>query len=441
LINPAMFSNGRRLPNPAGMATMEPLTLAYIGALTPGHWDVRIVDEVLEDLPTDYHPDLVGLTSLSVTAPRAYEIAQHYRERGVPVVMGGAHASVLPDEAARYVDVVFRGEAEEEWPLVLRDFEEGKLKPRYDGRAATLRGLPHPRRDLYRHRYFMLLVSASRGCRYRCEFCSLWKREEGRYRTRPPVEVLEELEAAGSRRPLFFTDDNVYADREWALALFRGMADRGLKRPYAVQASMDIADDGEMLTALRHSGCMTVLIGFESVCEESLRVMRKGVNLKIGVARYKSKIDRLHDHGLPVSGTFMFGNDGDGPDVFEQTVEFVFEAGLDLAHFGLLTPNPGTELYDRLAREGRLLYSDFPSDHARFDRHTAVFRPLRMTPEQLEEGLVWATRAVGSWPVALRRAWHTWRSTRNAVMTGIALRWSRSAQASAIRTFEAMKRG
>jgi radical SAM superfamily enzyme YgiQ (UPF0313 family) len=279
----------------------------------------------------------------------------------------------------------------------------------------------------------MQLVSASRGCSYRCEFCTLWKLEGGRYRARPPRDVLEELEAVGNRRPVLFTDENSYLDRQWALTLFQGMAEQGLKRPYAIQASLNLADDEQLLTALRRSGCMTVLIGFESISEESLRVMRKGVNLKIGVAQYRSKIDKLHDHGLTVSGSFIFGNDGDDPDIFDRTVEFVLEAGLDLVHFGLLTPNPGTELYSRLAREGRLLHTDFPSDHARYDLHTAVFRPLRMTPEQLEEGLCRAMRAVGSWPAALRRAWNTWRITKNLAMPVIAFRWSRSAQAARIR--------
>jgi radical SAM superfamily enzyme YgiQ (UPF0313 family) len=426
LINPAMTANGQRLPNAGGIATMEPLALAYVAALTSPSWEVRIVDEVLEEIPADYRPDLVALTSLSITVPRAYEIARQYREQGVPVVLGGVHATLLADEAKRYVDVVFQGEAEGRWPLLIRDFEAGRLQPRYNGGAATLQDLPLPRRDAYCHRYFMQLVSASRGCRYRCEFCTLWKLEGGRYRARPVEEVFAELGATRRKRPILFTDENVFTQREWALALFRGMAERGLRRPYAIQASLNIADDEEVLAALKRSGCMTVLIGFESVSEESLRVMRKGVNLKIGVARYREKIAKLHDHGLASSGTFMFGNDGDGPDIFERTVEFVLEAGIDLVHFGLLTPNPGTDLFERLAREDRLMYTDFPADYARYDLRTAVFRPLRMTPEQLEEGLVWATRAVGSRPVAARRAWRTWRATRNPIMTAIAYRWNRS---------------
>jgi radical SAM superfamily enzyme YgiQ (UPF0313 family) len=429
LINPAMRVHGRRLPNAGGMATMEPLGLAYVAALTPPHWEVRIVDEVMEEIPDDAtwgRPDLVGLTSLTITVPSAYDIARHYRDRGVTVVMGGPHATLLPDEAARHTDVVFQGEAEGAWPSLIRDFEAGNLKPCYDGGAGSLANLPLPRRDLYHSRYFLRLISASRGCRYRCEFCTLWKLAEGRYRTRPVDEVLVELEAAGGRRPLFFTDENVFTDRDWTLSLFHEMADRGLSRPYAIQASLNIADDDQVLGALKRSGCMAILIGFESVSEESLRVMRKGVNLRVGVAQYQAKISRLHAHGLATAGTFMFGNDGDEPDIFERTVDFVRKAGLDVAHFGLLTPNPGTELYDRLAREGRLLYTNFPADYARYDLQTAVFRPQQMTTGQLERGVVWATRAVGARSVAARRAWRTWHETGNLFMAAIAYRWNRT---------------
>ncbi len=426
LINPTMTANGQRLPNAGGLATMEPLGLAYVAALTPPHWDVRVVDETMEDISPDYEPDLVGLSSLSITVPRAYQIARQFRRQGVPVVMGGVHATLLPEEAEQHVDVVFQGEAERSWPSVIHDFEAGRLKRRYNGGAAELKGLPLPRRSEYRHRYSLRLVSASRGCRYRCEFCTLWKLDGGDYRARPPDDVVSELETFGRGRPVLFTDENVFTDRNWVMALLRRMEERGIHQPYAVQASLNIADDEEVLAALKRTGCITVLIGFESVSEESLRAMRKGVNLKIGVKRYGEKIAKLHDHGLASSGTFMFGYDGDDPSIFERTVEFVLKSGVDVAHFGLLTPNPGTDLYDRLAVEGRLLFTNFPADYARYDLRTAVFRPRLMTPEQLEEGLVRAVQAVGDWRVVARRAWNTWRATGNALMAAIAFGWNRS---------------
>ncbi|MBN1659577.1 MAG: B12-binding domain-containing radical SAM protein [Anaerolineae bacterium] len=419
--------------------TMEPLALAYVAAVTPPHWSVQILDEAnpqrgrgdIHKIAADYRPDLVALTSLTQTVPRAYEIAASLRAAGMPVVIGGVHATLLPDEVAQHADVVYQGEAEGSWQALIRDFEAGRLQPRYQGNVPSLAALPQPRRE-YGRRYRLDLVSASRGCRYRCEFCTLWKLESGHHRTRPPEEVVDEIGAldrtpgVNGHRPIFFTDENVFVEREWALGLFRTMAARGIRRPFAIQASLDIADDEEMLAVLQEGGCMTVLIGFESVSEESLRLMRKGVNLRIGIERYKDKIDRLHAHGLAASGTFMFGNDGDGPDIFERTVAFVLDSGLDLAHFGLLTPNPGTDLFNRLAREGRLLYTDFPRDYARYDLRTAVFQPLHMTCEELERGLMWATRAIGAGLVLARRARRTWQATHNPVMTALALAWNQS---------------
>jgi radical SAM superfamily enzyme YgiQ (UPF0313 family) len=218
----------------------------------------------------------------------------------------------------------------------------------------------------------------------------------------------------------------MYTERKWALALFRGMAERGLRRPHATQACLDITDDDEVLSALKSSGCIALLVGFESVSEKSLRVMRKGVNLKVGVSHYRDRVSRVHDHGLVVFGSFMFGNDGDDPDIFDRTAEFVMEAGVDLAYFGLLTPYPGTDLHKRLGAEGRLLFTNFPADYARYDMSTAVFRPKGMEPEELEEGLVRAARMVGSRRAVTRRTWDTLRTTKDPLLATLVYRWNRS---------------
>jgi radical SAM superfamily enzyme YgiQ (UPF0313 family) len=407
---------------------MEPLGLAYVAALTPPDWDVRIADEVVEEIPTaqDFQPDLVGLTSLTPTAPRAYQIAAEFCARGVPVVMGGMHATLCPDEAARYVDSVVRGEAEGAWPQLIADFQNQKLASRYESCTADLASLPLPRRDLYRHGYRVALVSASRGCHFRCEFCAIWKFEAGRFRARPVEDVLAELPHIPRSLVTLFADDNIMADRDHALSLFRGIAERGVQRRHAVQASLDIANDDELLDALRASGCFAVLIGLESVSETTLKAMRKGVNLRVGVERYRDQIARLHAHGLMAAATFIFGCDGDGPDIFERTANFVLDAGVDLAHFGLLIPTPGTDVFDRLAREGRLLLTDFPGDYAAFDLTRATFVPEAMSPEQAEAGLVAATQGIARWPVALRRAAHTWRDTGNFTAAAISLLWTRT---------------
>lgn len=426
LINPALDTNGGRMANVAGLTTMEPLGLAYVAALTPDSWTVQILDEVVEPLPVRLEADLVGISVITAVAPRAYELAAGFRRRGIPVVLGGPHPTLLPEEAARYCDVVFRGEAEGAWPKLIADFEAGHLQARYEGGGPALDGLPLPRRDLYRRRYALTLISASRGCRYRCEFCAIWKLDGGRFRQRPIEEVWAELRQAPKRWATLFTDDNIMADRDWAVALFRGMAEYGLQRRFAVQASLSIADDDELLGWLRRAGCFAVMTGLESVSEASLQTMRKGVNLGIGVARYQEKIAQIHRHGMMVAGTFIFGNDGDGPDIFRRTAEFVITAGVDLAHFGILVPDPGTDLHDRLRREGRLLYTTYPEDYWRHHLGQALFVPKMMTPDQLETGTRWAVNAISGWPVLLQRGWRTWRDTGNAFAALIAVAWTRS---------------
>lgn len=426
LLNPALSADGRRLANVAGVTTMEPLGLAYVAALTPPHWDVRLVDEVAERLPWNLDADLVGISVITAAAPRAYELAAGFRRRGIPVVLGGPHPTLLPEEAARYCDVVFRGEAEGAWPALIADFEAGHLQARYEGGGPPLAGAVLPRRDLYRRRYALALVSASRGCHYRCEFCAIWKLDSGRFRCRPVEEVWAELRQTPRRWATLFTDDNIMADRDWAVALFRGMAERGLRRRFAVQASLSIADDDELLGWLRRAGCFAVMIGLESVSEASLRLMRKGVNLDIGVEHYQEKIAQIHRHGLMIAGAFIFGNDGDGPDIFQRTVQFVIEAGVDLAHFGILVPDPGTDVYDRLHREGRLLYTAYPEDYRRHHLGQALFAPRTMTPAALEAGAREAVAAISGWPALLRRGWRTWRDTGDAFAALIAVAWTRS---------------
>jgi len=332
----------------------------------------------------------------------------------------------MPDEAAGYADVIFRGEAEGAWRELITDFEGGQLAARYEGGAPSLAGVVFPRRDLYRRRYALTLISASRGCRYRCEFCAIWKLDSGVLRLRPVAEVWAELESCPRNWATLFTDDNIAADRDWATTLFRGMAERGLKRRFAVQASLNIADDDELLCWLRRAGCFAVMTGLESVSEASLRTMRKGVNLRVGVSGYHEKIARIHRHGLMVAGTFIFGNDGDEPDIFERTVRFVLDAGVDLAHFGILVPDPGTDLHERLKQEGRLRHTSYPADYRRHHLGQALFQPRAMTSEQLEAGARWAIGQVSRWPVIIRRAWRTWRATGNPFAAAVAVAWTRS---------------
>jgi radical SAM superfamily enzyme YgiQ (UPF0313 family) len=204
------------------------------------------------------------------------------------------------------------------------------------------------------------------------------------------------------------------------------MADRELGRRFAVQASLSIAEDAELLRWLRRAGCFAIMTGLESVSEDSLRLMRKGVNLRIGVEGYRERIGRIHEHGMMVAGTFMFGNDGDGPDIFQRTVQFVVDAGVDLAHFGILLPDPGTDLYARLEREGRLLFTAYPEDYRRHHLGQALFAPQHMSTGELEAGYRWAVRDVSRWPTVVRRSWRTWRDTGDVFAALVAMVWTRT---------------
>jgi radical SAM superfamily enzyme YgiQ (UPF0313 family) len=204
------------------------------------------------------------------------------------------------------------------------------------------------------------------------------------------------------------------------------MKERDLTRRFAVQASLNIADDAELLHRLHHAGCFAIMTGLESVSEASLRTMRKGINLGIGVDGYRDKIDRIHAQGMMVAGTFVLGGDGDGPDIFERTVRFVMDAGVDLAHFGILIPDPGTDLYERLAREGRLLHTSYPADYARHHLAQALFVPKAMTPAALEAGYRWAIDQVSGWRAVGPRAWRTWRATGNLFAAFASLAWTRT---------------
>jgi radical SAM superfamily enzyme YgiQ (UPF0313 family) len=420
------------------MRFVPPLNLAYVAALTPADWSIRIVDENAGDdatRPGGFRPDLVGITAYTATIPRAYQVAAFYRERGVPVVVGGSHASALPGEAVRYAGAALVGQAEGAWPQLVADFEAGRLGEVYEGGTPSLDGLPLPRRDLYPHRYFFDAVLTSKGCPYNCEFCSVWKHYGRRYHLRPVDEVLEEL-ARVRARLLFFVDDNLTVDRQRTVDLCRGMVARGLGKRFAIQASLDMGQDEALLDWLRRAGCFLVSVGLESVEEETLRHLRKASNLRVGVDRFQETIERIHAHGMAVSASVIFGHDGDGEQTFRQVEAFADEAGLDSVVYTILTPTPGTDLADRLAAEGRLLNLPLPESYSYYDAHHVVYRPRGVTAGALLAANRAAVRRRTRLPALVGGAWRTWRRTGNPLAALAALqnnrwaainaRWARS---------------
>jgi len=400
-----------------------PLGLGIVAALTPSSWDVTLLDETWEPF-TYQEADLVGITAFTATAPRAYEIARLYRSKGVPVVLGGIHASMCPEEALRYVDCVVTGEAEKVWPALIADFEAGSMKSNYCGQSGDLAGSPCPRHDLFDPGYMFASVQTSRGCPMDCSFCSVTAFNGRRYRRRPVQEVLDELSLV-QQKMVFFVDDNIvgYGEkaRESALELFRGMVERKFDKWWFCQASLNFADDQEILCWAARAGCKMVFLGLESDDEDALAEINKQLNLKRHVAAYSQAFRRIHKAGIAVLGAFIFGMDGDTPEKLQARARYMIDSELDVMQVTHLTPLPGTRLFERLRREGRIICDDFPQDWNKYDMTQAVHRAVNMSPAELSSAFLHCNRMLYSWPVILRKACRTLITTRNPMAAMFAL--------------------
>lgn len=413
LINPVNPRRTGLAVNP--IARFPPLGLGIVAALTPGGWEVEIADENFESF--EYREaDLVGLTAFTATVTRAYEIASLYRDRGVPTVLGGIHNSMLPDEALRYVDTVVIGEAESVWARVIADFEAGKMQRAYRGKWLNLRAMPKPRHDLFHPSYMFGSVQTSRGCPMDCEFCSVTAFNGRRYRQRPVEEVLDELEAIPQKR-VFFVDDNLigYGRRaeDRAIALFKGMIERGLKKEWLCQASMNFANNEEVLEYAARSGCRLVFLGVEAETIHALEEVNKKLNLSVGVDTYKEVFRRINRHGIAVLGAFIYGMDNDTREDLRRRTDYIANSGVDLIQVTYLTPLPGTRLFGKLRDEGRLLYADFPADWDHYDVIEATHRPLLMEPQELADAVRQSCRRAYGRRSIWRRFAKTWCATRS----------------------------
>jgi radical SAM superfamily enzyme YgiQ (UPF0313 family) len=363
------------------------LSLLKVAALTPPDWEVIVLDEKVAPADCGQDADLVGITAMTCTVNRAYEIADVFRKRGIPVVMGGIHVSMLPDEALQHCDSVVVGEAEELWPLVIQQFERNRLQRiyRHAHGFPSLAGLPPVDWELYRDKGYLPVhfVETTRGCPLDCEFCAVTSFFGGRYRSRPLEDVLEELRR---RRPfegfiirdvVFFVDDNIISNRAFARAFLSRIAGLGIR--WLGHASVKLADDPEMLDLCQRSGCIGMLIGFETLSPETMRSIGKKSRLSM---EYLDAIQKIHDHGIGIDGSFVFGFDTDDEGVFDRTLDFVTRAKIEVPYFSILTPYPGTRLHTRMERERRILSDDW----SLYDTSHVVIRPQQLTPDQLQEG-------------------------------------------------------
>jgi radical SAM superfamily enzyme YgiQ (UPF0313 family) len=374
-----------------------PLTLTTLAALVPPDLptELTLIDEGIAEIDPDLDADLVGISAITGSAPRAYELADHFRQRGVPVVLGGVHPTLLPDEAAQHADSVVVGYAEQTWPQLLYDFVQGHMQPRYTQASDfTLAGLPTPRRDLLDASQHVIAhtTEATRGCVHRCEFCvvpAAWQRH---YR-RPVAEVVEDIRQMGARR-LIFLDLNLIADRAYACELFHALIP--LKILWGGLATTHIARDNELLDLAARSGCRGLLLGFESLAPLSLRETHKLFNTR---QDYAEVVRCLHARGIAVQGCFAFGFDHDTPETIAATAEFAIEAGIDLPRYAILTPFPNTALYHRMKQEGRILTEDW----SLYDGQHVVFQPRQMTPADLYRHTERAWKDTYRWSSIARR--------------------------------------
>jgi radical SAM superfamily enzyme YgiQ (UPF0313 family) len=368
---------------------MEPLSLGVLAGLTPPGVDCRLFDDRIDEIDYDEPTNLVAINVESFTARRAYEIAAEFRARRVPVVMGGMHATLIPDEVAEHADAVYTGDGEALWPQVVADAHEGRLRPRYDGALGIPQPGVMPRRDLYAGKGYLpvSLLQFGRGCRYHCEFCAVSKYFDHRQVTRPVTEVVAEI-AALPRRDLFFVDDNLVANPEAAKELLRALAP--LKVRWVSQVSVDHTRDPELMRLFVESGCLGNVIGFENLDVENLRQMHKAPNLA-AFDGYTEAVATLRDHHLQTWAAFALGYDHDTVESILATCEWGISNHFTFAAFNVLMPYPSTPFYERLQAEGRLLYDGRWWLHPNYRFNHAAFRPARMTPDELTE-TAWTCR-------------------------------------------------
>jgi radical SAM superfamily enzyme YgiQ (UPF0313 family) len=373
-----------------------PLTLTTLAALTPDA-EVTLIDESVDRVPPDFSADLVAISAITGCAPRAYMWADHFRARGIPVVLGGVHVSILPGEARQHADAVVIGMAEHSWPRLLADFRADALQPVYadaypdDG---WLPGVPLPRRDLQRHGGYMApnTVQATRGCRRVCDFCSvpvMWPK----YLRRPVGDVIRDIQAIPGKI-IVFNDVSLVDDVDYAKELFTAMIP--LRKRWGGLSTVEVVKDPELLDLMRRSGCVYLLLGFESVNQSTLRQIHKGFN---HTDAYREVMETLHGYGISVQGCFVFGFDHDDATVFASTVERVNDLRIDIPRYSLYTPYPGTALFTRLHAEGRILSFNWED----YDTMHVVIQPAQMSPEALYDGFKWAYRETFKAGSALRR--------------------------------------
>jgi len=360
---------------------MEPLALAVLAGLTPMDIEVDFFDDRLEAIPYEHPTDLVAMNVETYTAQRAYQISQQFRRRGVPVILGGYHPTLFPGEAGMEANSILIGEGEDVWAQILKDSQERRLRKVYKSQVRPILNGVKPRRDIFKGKKYLpiALIESARGCKFNCNFCSVTSFFEHTYRPRPIKEIVKEIQDMKVKR-IFFVDDNITCDFKRAKELFKALIP--LKIQWFSQGSINMAEDVEMLSLMKQSGCLGVLIGFESLNHENLMLMGKQWNTK---ESYEEAIRKFRDSGIVIYATFVFGYDRDDLDSIKRTLAFAIQQKFFLAAFNHLVPFPGTPLYEEMKQGGRLLSERWWLD-PNYKFGDVAFKPKLMTPQELSDG-------------------------------------------------------
>ena len=369
------------------------ITLEQLFSITPAEYEVKCVDERYEKVNYNSDASLIGISTLTINAKHAYTVADELRKRGKTVVLGGYHPSSLPDEAKQHADSVIIGEAERSWPMLLKDFEKGELKPFYRNIYVNPKTIPSPKR-MPQYFPFFGMVQATRGCPTGCNFCSIQNVEGSNLRARSIDNVISEIKSLKAKR-FFFADSSLTINSNYTKQLFKKMI--GLDKKFSCYGNINVLHkDDELLNLAIDAGCESWLIGFESIDQKTIGFIGKKTNK---VEKYASGVKKIKDYGMMVSGLFMFGFDTDKPSIFDTTLNAIYKMDLDRAAFAIVTPFPGTALFDKLDAEGRILTRDW----SKYNLKNVVFKPKNMTEDELVNGRNKLSREFYSLSNCLRR--------------------------------------
>lgn len=393
------------------------LSLLILAALTPSDIETVIIDEDVTPIDFDLQSDLVAITiSMTALVPRAYQIADKFREKGIPVIIGGIHATALPEEALKHADSIVLGEGENVWPQIIEDFRKKDLRPRYLEKEKPKLDALDPLRHLLSNSYATKnVVFTSRGCPFNCKFCSVTTFFGATYRCREIPEVIAECKKL-EKGDIFFIDDNIIGNREHAKNLFQALIP--LQKNWVCQATVNFGQDEKLLDLAAKSGCIGVLIGFESFSEKNIRDIKKRINL-INIEEYSKIVSNIHQRGIGIQGAFIFGFDGDTTDVFEETVKFAKDNYLEGAQFTVLTPFPGTAIFQEFKEK------IFDYNWSHYDGSRVVFHPTKMSAQELQEGFFWAYKNFYSlFSVYSRLKKSSFKSLKIFLPLNLSFRWA-----------------